>query len=163
MSASDASTAQRKARSRRSAVVLAATLLAATTPASAQTALRPYTIVGDAIPQSLTGSKGDPARGREIVAARSSGLCMMCHSGPLPEIKLQGDIGPDLKGTGKRWNEAQLRLRIVDAGKINPDTIMPPYYRVDGLVEVARNFRDKPILTAEQIEDVVAYLATLRN
>jgi sulfur-oxidizing protein SoxX len=147
-----------------SATMIAAGVLAmAAAPAAAQNAMRPYTIVGDAIPTSLTGAKGDPARGRTVVATRPIGLCMMCHSGPLPEVKLQGNIGPDLKGTGARWNEGQLRLRIVDASRTNPDTIMPPYYRVDGLVQVARNFRDKPVLTAEQIEDVVAYLTTLRD
>ena len=147
-----------------SAMAIAAGMLAASvTAAAAQNAMRPYTIVGDAIPASLTGAKGDPERGRTVVATRPIGLCMMCHSGPLPEVKLQGDIGPDLKGTGARWTEGQLRLRIVDAGKLNPDTIMPPYYRVDGLTQVARNFRDRPVLTAEQIEDVVAYLTTLRD
>jgi L-cysteine S-thiosulfotransferase len=132
-------------------------------PANPQNATVPYTIVGDAIPASLTGSTGDANRGRAIVANRQVGLCLMCHSGPLPEVKLQGNLAPDLKGAGARWNEGQLRLRIVDASEINPDTIMPPYYRVDGLVRVANSFRDKPILTAEQIEDVVAYLATLRD
>ena len=78
-------------------------------------------------------------------------------------MPLQGNIGPDLKGTGGRWNEGQLRLRMVDASRLNPQTIMPPYYRVDDLVDVSRNFRDKPILNAQQIEDVVAYLVTLRD
>jgi len=142
--------------------MLAVTLLAgATVPADPQNAIVPYAIIGDAIPASLTGSKGDPKRGRVIVATRQLGLCLMCHSGPLPEVKLQGNLAPDLKGAGTRWNEGQLRLRVVDAGKTNPDTIMPPYYRVDGLVRVASSFRNKPILTAEQIEDVVAYLVTL--
>jgi sulfur-oxidizing protein SoxX len=136
---------------------------AAIAPAHAQTTLRPYTVVGDAIPASLTGLPGDAARGRTIVATRPIGLCMMCHSGPLPEVRLQGNIGPDLRGTGARWTEGQLRLRMVDAGKLNPETIMPPYYRVEGLVQVAKSFRDKPVLSAEQIEDVVAYLVTLRD
>jgi L-cysteine S-thiosulfotransferase len=145
-------------------VALAAGLLAwATVPADPQNAMAPYTIVGDAIPASLTGSKGDAKRGRVIVASRQLGLCLMCHPGPLPEVKLQGNLAPDLKGAGTRWNEGQLRLRVVDAGEINPDTIMPPYYRVDGLVRVAGSFRNKPILTAEQIEDVVAYLKSLRD
>jgi L-cysteine S-thiosulfotransferase len=138
-------------------------LAGATGSASPQDATVPYTIVGDAIPASLTGSTGDANRGRAIVANRQVGLCLMCHSGPLPEVKLQGNLAPDLKGAGTRWNEGQLRLRIVDASEINPDTIMPPYYRVDGLVRVANSFRNQPILTAEQIEDVVAYLVTLRD
>jgi len=131
--------------------------------ASAQEALRPYTVVGDAIPASLTGAGGDPARGRAIVVNRQVGLCLLCHSGPFPEERFQGNLAPDLKGAGARWSEGQLRLRIVDAARLNTDTIMPPYYRVDGFQRVAPAFRGKPVLTAEQIEDVVAFLVTLRD
>jgi sulfur-oxidizing protein SoxX len=133
------------------------------TQTRAESGLRPYMIVGDAIPASLTGTKGDPARGRAIVANRQVGLCLLCHSGPFPEEKFQGTMAPDMKGAGLRSNEGQLRLRIVDASRLNPETIMPPYYRTDGLTRVARAFAGKPILSAEQIEDVVAYLATLRD
>jgi len=125
--------------------------------------LRSYTVAGDAIAQSLAGAKGDAERGRAIVANRQLGLCLLCHSGPFPEEKFQGTLAPDLKGAGARATEAQLRLRIVDASRLNPNTIMPPYYRVDGLNRVAPAFQGKPLLTAEQIEDVVAYLATLRD
>jgi L-cysteine S-thiosulfotransferase len=125
--------------------------------------LRPIMIVGDAVPQSLTGVPGDPERGRAIVANRQVGLCLLCHSGPFPEERFQGTLAPDLKGTGTRATAGQLRLRIVDASKLKPDTIMPPYYRIDGLERVAPAFKGKPVLTAEQIEDVVAYLVTLRN
>jgi L-cysteine S-thiosulfotransferase len=131
--------------------------------ADAQEALRPFTVVGDAIPASLTGEKGDPARGRAIVVNRFVGLCLLCHTGPFPEEKFQGTIAPDIKGAGGRWSEGQLRLRIVDATRLNPDSIMPPYYRLEGMHRVAAAFRGKPVLTAEQIEDVVAYLATLRD
>ena len=124
--------------------------------------LRLYTIAGDAIPQSLTGAPGDAERGLKIVTNRSVGLCLLCHSGPYPGERFQGTMAPDLTGAGSRWNEGQLRLRIVDAARLNPQTIMPPYYRVDGLSRVAQGFRGKPILTAEQIEDVVAYLVTLK-
>ncbi|HEX8664987.1 MAG TPA: sulfur oxidation c-type cytochrome SoxX [Beijerinckiaceae bacterium] len=144
----------------RAAVVLA---LLATAPGGAQAQLRPSTVVGDAIPQSLTGSPGDPARGRAIVANRQVGLCILCHSGPFPEERFQGDLAPSLAGAGSRSTEGQLRLRIVDASRLNPATIMPSYYRVEGLSRVAANFRGKPVLTAEQIEDVVAYLMTLRD
>ena len=130
--------------------------------AAAQEALRPYRIVGNAIAESLTGAPGDPARGRTIVVKRES-TCLLCHSGPFPEERFQGDLSPDLKGTGARWTVGELRLRLVDATHLNPATIMPSYYRVEGLTRVAPAWRGKPILTAEQIEDVVAYLATLRN
>jgi sulfur-oxidizing protein SoxX len=132
-------------------------------PAPAGDELHTPQVVGDTIPGSLTGAKGDPARGRAIVGNRQVGLCLLCHSGPFPEEKFQGNLAPDLKGAGARSSEGQLRLRIVDASRLNPDTIMPPYYRVEGLTRVAPAFRGKPILTAEQIEDVVAYLTTLRD
>jgi sulfur-oxidizing protein SoxX len=124
--------------------------------------LRPYTITGDAIPQPLTGAAGDPARGRALVLERTS-TCILCHSGPFPEERFQGDLAPNLAGSGRRWSEGQLRLRLVDASRLNPATIMPSYYRVDGLERVAAAWRGKPILSAEQIEDIVAYLATLRD
>ncbi len=89
--------------------------------------------------------------------------CILCHSGPFPEAKFQGDLAPSLAGAGSRWSEGQLRLRLVDASRLNPATIMPSYYRVDGLVRVGAAWRGKPILSAEQIEDVVAYLVTLRE
>jgi sulfur-oxidizing protein SoxX len=117
----------------------------------------------DAMPQSLTGAKGDPARGRTIVTNRQVGLCLLCHSGPFPEERFQGTLAPDLKGAGSRWSEGQLRLRIVDSSRVNPATIMPAYHRTDGLVRVAPAWRGKPILTAEEIEDVVAFLMTLRD
>jgi sulfur-oxidizing protein SoxX len=124
--------------------------------------LVPYAIAGDAIPASLTGTPGDAGRGRAIVADHNRGLCLLCHSGPFPEDRFQGNIAPDLSGTGSRWSEGQVRLRIVDASKINPKTIMPPFYRIDGLTRVAEAYRNKPVLTAVEIEDVVAYLMTLK-
>jgi sulfur-oxidizing protein SoxX len=126
-------------------------------------ALRAFAIVGDAVPDSLTGAKGDAARGRTIVADRQVGLCLLCHSGPFPQERFQGNLAPDLGGAGSRWSEGQLRLRIIDASRFNPETIMPPYYRVDDLAHVAASFRGRPILSAEQIEDVVAFLVTLRD
>ena len=125
--------------------------------------MRPYVVEGDAIPASLTGTPGDAGRGERIVTNRQVGLCLLCHSGPYPQERFQGTMAPDLKGAGSRSTEGQLRLRIVDAARINPETIMPPYYRVEGLVRVAPGFRGKTILSAEQIEDVVAYLMTLKD
>jgi sulfur-oxidizing protein SoxX len=123
----------------------------------------PYTVVGDAIPKPLADKPGDAARGRAIVANRSVGLCLLCHSGPIAEERFQGTLAPSLAGAGGRWSVAQLRLRIVDGARLNPDTIMPPYYRTTGLQRVAKPFEGRTILTAEQIEDVVAYLATLKD
>jgi sulfur-oxidizing protein SoxX len=137
-------------------------LACATLQTRADEALRPYTVVGDAIPASLTGEPGDPMRGKAILVSRQTGLCLLCHSAPLPEEKFQGTIGPDLKGAGSRYTEGQLRLRIVDQGLVNPGTIMPAYYRFDGLERVAAAFRGKTVLTAQQIEDVVAFVRTLR-
>jgi sulfur-oxidizing protein SoxX len=117
----------------------------------------------DAIPQSLTGARGDPARGRAIVANRQVGLCLLCHSGPFPEERFQGNLAPDLTGAGRRSSEGQLRLRIVDSGRVNSATIMPAYHRTEGLARVAPAYRGKPVLSAEQIEDVVAFLMTLRD
>jgi len=117
----------------------------------------------DGIPRSLTGAKGDPARGRAIVVNRQVGLCLLCHSGPFPEERFQGNFAPDMSGAGKRSSEGQLRLRIVDSSRINPATIMPAYHRIDGLVRVAPAWRGKPVLSAEQIEDVVAFLMTLKD
>jgi len=117
---------------------------------------------GDSIPASLTGAKGDPARGRAIVANRQVGLCLLCHSGPFPEERFQGNLAPDLTAVGARFSEGEIRLRIVDPTRVNPQSIMPAYYRTEGLERVAPAYRGKTVLTAEQIEDIVAYLSTLK-
>jgi sulfur-oxidizing protein SoxX len=117
----------------------------------------------DSMPESLTGARGDPARGRAIVANRQVGLCLLCHRGPFPEERFQGDLAPDLRGAGSRFTEGELRLRIVDPARVNPETIMPAYYRTEGLTRVAPAYRGKPVLSAEQIEDVVAFLTTLKD
>ena len=124
--------------------------------------LRHYNVAGDGIAESLTGAPGDAARGRALVLARTT-TCILCHSGPFPETRFQGDLAPDLSGAGNRWTMSQLRLRLVDAARFNPKTIMPSYYRTDHLVRVGRNFVGKPILSAAEIEDIVAFLATLRD
>ena len=122
-----------------------------------------YVVVGDAIPASLTGKPGDAARGRAIVGQRQTGLCLLCHAGPFPEERFQGTLAPPMQGAGARWSAGQLRLRIVDAARLNKDTIMPPYYRTEGLTGVARAFAGKTILSADQVEDVVAFLSTLKE
>ena len=141
--------------------ILAGALLALPGGGAAQE-LRSYAVIGDAISQSLTGAAGDATRGRALVVERSS-TCILCHSGPFPEQKFQGDLAPSLAGSGSRWSEGQLRLRLVDASRLNAASIMPSYYRVDGLDRVGTAWRGKPILSAEQIEDVVAYLVSLRE
>jgi sulfur-oxidizing protein SoxX len=140
-----------------------ALLAAACGPSSAPAAAPAYAVVGDAIPESLTGAKGDAARGRAIALDRRVGLCLLCHSGPFPDERFQGTLAPDLKGVGSRLSEGQLRLRLVDAGRVNPGSIMPAYYKTDGLTRVAGAFRGQPLLSAAQIEDVVAFLLTLRD
>ena len=116
----------------------------------------------DAIPSSLTGTTGDAARGRAVVLDRQVGLCLLCHSGPFPEERFQGDLAPSLAGVGARLSAGQIRLRIVDASRVNPQTIMPPYYRKEGLSRVAPSHAGKTVLTAQQIEDVVAFLTILK-
>ncbi|MBV9686617.1 MAG: sulfur oxidation c-type cytochrome SoxX [Alphaproteobacteria bacterium] len=155
----------RRSRQRRSGDALAAVLaLLASAAADAQCEeLRPFKIVGDAIPAALTETAGDATRGRAIILDRRLGACLLCHTGPFPEEKFQGTLAPDLTGAGSRWSEGELRLRLVDPTRLNPQTIMPAYYRVAGLTRVAQAWRGKPVLTAEQIEDVVAFLSSLRD
>ena len=117
----------------------------------------------DGIATALTDTPGDPTRGRAIVANRQLGLCLLCHTGPIPEERFQGNLAPDLSGAGDRLSGAQLRLRMVDSRRINPATIMPAYYSSERLQRVPAALKDKSILSAQQIEDVVAYLQTLRQ
>ena len=105
---------------------------------------------------------GDPEKGRAIVTNRQLGLCLLCHSGPFPEERFQGNLAPDLRGVGARLNEDQLRQRLLDPARFNPKTIMPAYAKTDGLTRVAPSLQGKTLLSNEQIEDVVAYLATLK-
>jgi len=128
-------------------------------------ALAGVVVVGDSIPTPLTATAGDPARGRAIVVDRQVGLCLLCHRGPFdatPAERQQGTLATDLAGAGRRWSEAQLRLRIADPKRVDPASVMPAYHRVDGLERVGAAWRGRPILDAQQVEDVVAYLRTLR-
>ena len=144
-------------------LVLGLALSIGSVRAQAPTALPSFTVVGDGIPVSLSGQPGDAARGRALVASRQQGLCLLCHRGPIPEERFQGNLAPDLAGAGARWSSAQLRLRLVDARRLNPDSIMPAYHRTQGLTRVGTAWLGKPLLSAQQIEDVVAFLATLRD
>lgn len=122
-----------------------------------------FDVVGDAIPVPLSGVPGDAARGRAIVADRQEGLCLLCHAAPIAEVRFQGTLAPSLAGVGRRWSVAQLRLRIIDSQRLNPGSMMPPYHRTDGLARVGAAWRGRPLFTAQQVEDVVAYLATLQD
>ncbi len=121
-----------------------------------------FDVVDGGIDQPLTDLPGDATRGRAIVASKQLGLCLLCHSGPFPEERFQGTLAPDLAGAGTRWSAARLRLRIADSSRINPDTVMPAYHRTAGLVRVGSAWQGKPVLTAQQLEDVVAFLQTLK-
>ncbi len=140
----------------------AAVLSAGTSQAEAPRPLPPLAVVADAIAQPLTETPGDATRGRAIVADRQVGLCLLCHTGPFPEERFQGNLAPDLAGAGARWSAGQLRLRIADPRRLNPNALMPSYYRADGLVRVGRNWQGQPVLSAQQVEDVVAFLQTLK-
>jgi sulfur-oxidizing protein SoxX len=115
-------------------------------------------ILGDAMPTPLTAMPGDAARGFAIAANRQLGACTLCHAGPFPAEPIPADIGPDLRGVGARLSAGQLRLHLVDPARFNPDSVMPSYRRAEGFVNVRT---PGPLLTDQQIEDVVAYLATL--
>jgi sulfur-oxidizing protein SoxX len=119
-------------------------------------------VTGDAVMQSLTGSAGNQARGRAIIVDRQKGFCLLCHSGPFPEEALQGNLAPSLEGAGSRWNEGQLRLRLMDNKRVNTESIMPGYHRIEGLNRVGATWRDRPILSAAEIEDVLAFLMGLK-
>lgn len=128
----------------------------------ADTGLVPYTIVGDTIPKPLTTEPGDPKRGQAIVTNSKLGSCLSCHNMPIPGAADPGNVGPPLSGVGSRLSAAQLRLRVVDMKVIDPNTIMPSFYRVHDLHDVATKFAGKSILQAQQVEDVVAFLQTLK-
>ena len=119
-------------------------------------------VVGDGMPQPLTTLPGDAASGRAIVASRQHGLCLLCHSGPFADERNQGTLATNLSGAGSRWSEAQLRLRIVDSRRLNPDSLMPPLHNTAGQQRVGTAWQGKPVLDAQQVEDVVAFLRTLQ-
>ncbi|MDN3920414.1 sulfur oxidation c-type cytochrome SoxX [Roseateles violae] len=120
-------------------------------------------VVGDAIPQPLDGLAGDALRGRAIVASRQQGLCLLCHSAPIPEERFQGTLAPSLAGAGARWSAGQLRLKLADGRRLNPDSIMPAYYSEEGLQQVGRAWQGRTLFTAQQLEDVLAYLLSLKD
>jgi sulfur-oxidizing protein SoxX len=120
-------------------------------------------VVGDGIPEPLTAQPGDAARGRAIVVQRQTGLCLLCHSGPFAEERTPGTVAGSLAGAGSRWTAAQLRLRVADARRLDPDSPMPSFHRPDAGARVGAAWRGRPILDAQQVEDVVAFLQTLKD
>jgi len=131
-------------------------------------ALVPYDVVLNAgvptIPAPLTGKPGDPKEGEKVVVERRLGNCLSCHEiDALQREPFQGDVGPPLNGVAGRWDTGTLRMIVVNAKKVFGDeTPMPAFYRIDGLNRVRPEFLGKPILTTQQVDDVVAFLATLK-
>ncbi len=109
----------------------------------------------------LVDVAASPAEGERVFIEREAGHCVLCHQVDGLDAPFQGNLGPVLTGIGSRLSEAQIRLRIVDASQLNPDTIMPPYYRRTGLEQVAAGYGGQTVLSAEQIEHLVAWLASL--
>jgi sulfur-oxidizing protein SoxX len=103
---------------------------------------------------------GDPARGREVFVSRDGGHCVLCHRAP--ELAPAGNLGPPLGGIGSRLDAAELRMRVADITRVYPDSVMPTFHRAEGMTRVAGAYAGKPVLTAAQVEDLVAYLGTLR-
>ena len=121
-----------------------------------------YKVVDGAIPASLSGVAGDSAKGRDAAINRKKGNCLACHQMPIPEQQFHGEVGPDLSGVASRYTEAEIRARVVDPKLMNEGTIMPAFYKKDGLTRVLKKFEGKSILSAQEVEDVVAYLMTLK-
>ena len=127
-----------------------------------------FTVVSDGIPQPLTGTPGDAVAGRAIVVDRTQGLCLLCHSGPFDRSameKAQGNLSSNLGGVGSRYDAAQLRLRVADAKHLNPASLMPAFHRVAADPKgqrIGAAWQGKPVLNAQQVEDVVAFLETLK-
>ena len=144
-------------------LILAVFALTTHAPATVPVDMVAFRVDGDAVIAPLGGHRGDANRGERVVRDRERGNCLICHSVPVPAERFQGDLGPPLAGVGNRLSVGQLRLRLIDQTRINPDTIMPPYYRTDRLIRVAPRYQGNPALTAAEIEDVIAWLATLKE
>ncbi len=117
----------------------------------------------DHAPTPLTEQPGDPTRGLAVVIDRDRGHCLLCHRIASIDENFQGTLGPDISTVGERLSPAQLRFRIVDSTRLHPDTAMPAYHRVGNFRQVGRSYQNRPVLTAQEVEDVIAYLRTLRH
>jgi len=123
----------------------------------------PANIVGDAMPEPLTEVPSDAARGDRVFAERDQGHCVLCHIVSGLDVPFQGNIGPDLSQVGSRLSAGQLRLRIVDYQIVSPGALMPSYFRNHDLYQVQNDYLGETILSAQQVEDLVAYLSTLEG
>jgi sulfur-oxidizing protein SoxX len=127
--------------------------------------------VDGGVEASLTGGAGDAASGRKIVGNKKLGNCVACHEvGDLAEVPFQGEIGPPLTGAGDRWSTAELRGIVSNAKMMFDESMMPSFYKTEGFIRPGKAYTGKaaddtfaPLLSAQQIEDVVAYLATLKE
>jgi sulfur-oxidizing protein SoxX len=137
-------------------------LFALAGPAAGQETM-PYVVTGDAVEAPLGGLIGDPVRGSRIVRNRETANCLICHTIPDASEAFMGEVGPPLAGVGARLTAGQIRLRLIDPTRVNAAAVMPAYHRVAGLVNVEERHRGRPVLDAREIEDVVAYLAGLRE
>ena len=131
--------------------------------ASAAGAMKYEVVDNSSIPKSLTGTPGDAAKGKKTAISRKKGNCLACHKMPIPEQSFHGEVGPDLAGVASRYNEGELRLRLVDSKILNESTIMPAFYMSEGFHRPLKKFVGKSILNAAEIEDVLAYLLTLKE
>lgn len=137
--------------------------LMACTPAAPKQLIPANRISADRLAAALTDEPGDAARGQMIFSDRDKGHCVLCHQVSGLDTPFQGDVGPDLSRVGDRLDAAQLRLRIVDYQIVQPGALMPSYYRIHDLYQVQERYADSPILSAQQVEDLVAYLGDLKG
>ncbi len=119
----------------------------------------------DGVTVSLTGMPGNAEAGASVFKDRKLGNCLACHANQAMSKELfHGDVGPALDGVADRWSEAELRAIVTDSKKgLSEDTVMPGFYSLNLGAHVADDFKDKTILSAQQVEDVVAYLSTLKE
>lgn len=123
-----------------------------------------YKVVNGGIPDSLTGKSGDPYNGRKVMVDRRKGNCLACHVvSSITDQQFHGNIGPALDGVGATYTPAELRLRVADPKVLNPDTIMPAFFKTDGLHRVQKKWQGKTIVSAQEVEDIIAYLETLKK
>ena len=146
------------------AFTAAATLTATTATMASAAELVSYKVVDDTIPASLTGKSGDAANGKKIYLNRKKGNCLACHvTKDMADQPFHGNVGPPMDGVAGRYTEAELRMRIVNPKVMNPDTIMPAFYRADGFHRVLKKFQGKTVISAQEVEDIIAYLMTMKD